>query len=279
MSSGTVLQKRNIQLGDIRYSFNPGPYLELANRSPHEGQRNAGFPDCASAFALRTSADLKPAKARAASDGGSLHPGYASRRSTMTHRILPESCAGAIIDVQDFFLAQLDGPEARARMETNLVNFARLLDYFRIPIVVTLERPVAGKGGLPDPLAAQLTNANVFEKDFFDLAKEKKIRDHLAGLKKKQIVVAGCETDVCVLQSCLGLIDLGYDVFVVEDLVFSSALNVETAFARLQAEGVAFLTYKTLYYELIQAVGGGRHADAMVDAFGPFPDDLPDHAV
>jgi len=197
----------------------------------------------------------------------------------MTKRILPESCAGAIIDVQDFFLAQLDGPEARANMETNLVNFARLLDYFRIPILATLERPLEFKGALPDPLKAALAEAKLFEKDFFDLTKEKKIRDHLARLKKKQIVVAGCETDVCVLQSCLGLIDLGYQVFVVEDLVFSSAHDVAASLARIQAEGAVLLSYKTLYYELIQAVGGSRRADAMVATFGPFPDDLPDQST
>ena len=197
----------------------------------------------------------------------------------MTKRILPETCAGAIIDVQDFFLAQLDGPDARANMETNLVNFVRLLDYFRIPIVATLERPVEFKGVLPDPLKARLGASKLFEKDFFDLTKEKKIRDHLARLKKKQIVVAGCETDVCVLQSCLGLIGLGYEVFVVEDLVFSSADDVAAALARMQAEGAVLLSYKTLYYELIQAVGGSRHADAMVADFGPCPDDLPDQAV
>ena len=197
----------------------------------------------------------------------------------MTKRITLDNCAGAIIDVQDFFLAQLDGPDARATMETNLVTFARLLDYFRIPIIATLERPVDGKGALPDPLKAQLAEAKVFEKDFFDLTKEKNIRDHLARLNKKQIVVAGCETDVCVLQSCLGLVDLGYEVFVVEDLVFSSALNVEAAFARMQAAGVVFLSYKMLYYELVQAVDGSRHADATMAAYGPFPDDLPDQAI
>jgi len=197
----------------------------------------------------------------------------------MTQRVIAESCAGAIIDVQDFFLAQLGSREARRKMEANLVAFARLLGYFRIPIVATLERPIDGKGGLPDALNRQLSAAKLFEKDFFDLTKEKKIRDHLARLKKKQILVAGCETDVCVLQSCLGLIDLGYEVFVVEDLVFSSAHNVDAAITRMQAAGAVFLTYKTLYYELIQTVGGSRHADAMVAALGPFPDDLPDQAV
>jgi hypothetical protein len=197
----------------------------------------------------------------------------------MTQRVIAESCAGAIIDVQDFFLAQLGGRAARENMEANLVAFARLLGYFRIPILATLERPVDGKGTLPDSLGGQLADAKLFEKDFFDFTKEKKIRDHLARLKKKQMLVAGCETDVCVLQSCLGLIDLGYEVFVVEDLVFSSAHDVGAAVVRLRGAGAVFLTYKTLYYELIQTVGGSRHADAMIAAFGPFPDDLPDQAV
>jgi len=197
----------------------------------------------------------------------------------MTKRIVAESCAGAVIDVQDFFLAQLEGDGARGRMEANLVNFARLLNYFRIPIVATLERPVRGKGPLPRALEAQLADAKLFEKDYFDLTKEDNIRDHLARLQKKQVIVAGCETDVCVLQSCLGLVDLGYEVFVVEDLVFSSARNVAAALARMNAAGAVFLTYKTLYYELIQSVGGSPHAEAMVAAFGPFPDDLPDQAV
>jgi isochorismate hydrolase len=197
----------------------------------------------------------------------------------MSKRIVAESCVGAIIDVQDFFLAQLDGAQARERMETNLVNFARLLGYFRIPILATLERPLERKGSLPEALAAALGGSKTFEKDFFDLTGDQTIRDHLATLNRKQVIVAGCETDVCVLQSCLGLIDLGYQVFAVEDLIFSSADDVEAAFARMNAAGVVFLSYKTLYYELLQAVGGGTHADTMIAAFGPFPDDLPDQVA
>jgi nicotinamidase-related amidase len=111
------------------------------------------------------------------------------------------------------------------------------------------------------------------------LTKEKKIADYIARLKKKQVIVAGCETDVCVLQSCLGLLGLGYDVYVVEELVFSSSRNVDAAIARMKAAGVVFLTYKSLYYELIEAVDGGRHGEKVLATFGPFPADLPDAAV
>jgi nicotinamidase-related amidase len=193
-------------------------------------------------------------------------------------RIAPDRCCGVIVDLQEFFLSQVDKRLA-SRIKTNTANLVRLLGYFQIPIVVTIERPVARKGYLPKEIAQHLGDrARTFEKDFFDLCKEKEIKNHLGHLKKKQAIVAGCETDVCVLQSCLGLRSLGYDVFVIEELIFSSARNVDAAIAHMKAEGVIFSTYKSLYYELIEAVDG-PHIEKLLMTCGPFPDDLPDSAV
>jgi nicotinamidase-related amidase len=196
----------------------------------------------------------------------------------MAKRIVADHCWGAIIDVQAFFLSQMD-KRLCSKIKTNTKNFARLLGYFRIPIVVTLERPVDRKGSLPEEINKHVDRATkIFEKDFFDLTREEEIADYIARLKKKQVVLAGCETDVCILQSCLGLIGLGYEVYVVEDLLFSSSRNVGSAIARMKAEGAVFLTYRSLYYELIEAVEGG-HRDKVVKTFGPFPEDLPDATV
>jgi len=198
---------------------------------------------------------------------------------TTAKRIAADRCCGLIIDVQEFFLSQID-TRPRSKLEINIKNFARLLGYFRIPMVATLERPVDQKGALPREIAKHVSeDAKIFEKDFFDLTKEKKIADYIARLKKKQVIVAGCETDVCVLQSCLGLLALGYDVYVAEELVFSSSPNVDAAIARMKAAGAVFVTYKSLYYELIEAVDGARHGEKVLASFGPFPADLPDAAV
>jgi nicotinamidase-related amidase len=184
----------------------------------------------------------------------------------MIKRIVPDRCWAAIIDVQEFFLSAV--ADRRSGIERNIANFARLLGCFGIPIVVTLERPLQQKGLLPRAIKRQLEGrAEFFEKDFFDLTREKTIRNYLRRLKKKQAVLAGCETDVCVLQSCLGLLDLGYEVYVVEDLLFSASRNVDAALARMRSAGAVFLSYKTLYYELTAAVDGA-----------PLPDDLPDAA-
>ena len=195
----------------------------------------------------------------------------------MVKRIVLERCCAVLIDVQEYFLSQLD-KRLRSKITTNTKSFVSLLGYFRVPTVVTLERPLETKGSLPQDIDSGLSDSDVavtFEKDFFDLTREKKIRDHLARLKKKQVIVAGCETDVCVLQSCLGLMNLGYEVYVVEELLFSSSRNADAAITRMKTEGAVFLTYRTLYYELLEAVGNDR----LTKKFGSFPEDLADTAV
>ena len=189
----------------------------------------------------------------------------------MTKRIDRNACCGVLIDVQGFFLSQID-KRLRSRIATNTKSLVSLLGYFRAPIVITLERPVEEKGFLPKEIQQSLDGrAQIFEKDFFDLTREKKIRDHLASLKKKQVIIAGCETDVCVLQSCLGLLSLGYEVYAVEELLFSSARNTEGAIARMKTEGAVFLSYKTLYYELVEAVDSGQRATDMQAQYGARP--------
>ena len=190
--------------------------------------------------------------------------------------VIPERCCGVLVDVQEFFLAQVDAP-LRTKLETNTGHFARLLDIFRIPLLVTVENPLETKGLLPEAIAGRIgKNAATFDKNYFDLTRERKIAAHLRNLSKKQMIVAGCETDVCVLQSCLGLLRMGFEVFVVEELLFSSSPNVASAIERMKAAGVTFLTYKSLYYELMQAVGGGRYLRKLAADVAEFPPDVPD---
>jgi nicotinamidase-related amidase len=195
---------------------------------------------------------------------------------TAIRRIVPERCCAVIVDLQPFFLSQL-APRRRSRVKTNTANLVRLLGAFGIPVTATVERPLDVKGGLPKEITRLLsTRGKIFEKDFFDLTKDRKIKAYLARLKRHQVIVAGCETDVCVLQSCLGLVALGYEVYVMEELIFSSAPDVKSALKRMEEAACAFLTYKMLYYELLESVDG---PDRRFQAFGPFPDDLPDASV
>ncbi len=191
-------------------------------------------------------------------------------------RIVLNHCCGVIIDVQEFFLNQLDA-NLRSTVETNTMGFAHMLGYLEIPVLATVERPLKEKGAIPKTIQKYLNGndaSEIFEKDFFDLTKHKEITGYLRSLKKKQLLLAGCETDVCVLQSCLGLIDLGYEIYVIEDLLFSSTRNVSAAVERMKGAGATFVSLKTLYYELLEAVDTSPQRKKIVEKFGLFPKEL-----
>src|SRR5262245_47633356 len=136
----------------------------------------------------------------------------------MAKRIFLNQCCGVIIDIQESFLRQIEH-KLRDQIEVNAMGFAQLLQYLKIPTLVTVERPLETKGAIPENIKRYLDaneNAEILEKDFFDLTKHKEITGYLRSTKRKQVLIAGCETDVCVLQSCLGLMDLGYEIFLIE---------------------------------------------------------------
>jgi hypothetical protein len=96
--------------------------------------------------------------------------------------------------------------------------------------------------------------ARRFEKDHFGSMTEPDIRDAVEGLGVSQIAVAGAETDVCVLQTTLGLLDLGCTVFLLEDCLFTTEPHPGPATRRMEAAGAVPTTLKTLAYELTACV-------------------------
>ena len=83
-------------------------------------------------------------------------------------------------------------------------------------------------------------------------------------------VIVGCETDVCVMQSYLGLLSLGYEVYLVENLLFGSSLDMAAAVTRMKGEGATFISYKSLFYELARSV----EIEDSLEKSGPIQKDL-----
>jgi nicotinamidase-related amidase len=157
-----------------------------------------------------------------------------------------------LIDVQPHFLdaAAADPAWLLPRLE-GLLAMAGCL---RLPLVATFERP-AKNGWLPEALEAVWPQEGQrFEKRTFDCCSEPVIAAALAGLGRRQLLVAGSETDVCVLQSVLSLLARGYEVFLLEDCLFSSEPHTAPALARMRAAGGVSCTLKTAFYELMRTV-------------------------
>ena len=73
---------------------------------------------------------------------------------------------------------------------------------------------------------------------------------------RAQLVLAGCEAHVCLLQTALGLRDAGHDVWVVADACGSrAATSHAAAMARLAAAGATLVTTEMVGFEWLATAG------------------------
>ena len=79
----------------------------------------------------------------------------------------------------------------------------------------------------------------------------------MVSLQRQQVVLAGMEAHICVLQTAQDLAATGAEVFVVEDAVCSRRLeNYQNALERLRANRVHVVTAESVVFEWM---GDSRH--------------------
>ncbi len=198
----------------------------------------------------------------------------------MVNRVDPNSIGVLLIDVQPFFL---EGWMAGA-FEPFMARVEHLLGLataYRLPTIATFEQPVEKKGWLPDRLEPWFPpNALKLTKQTFDCTGDPEFREAITSLGVTQFAVAGGETDVCVLQSVLGVLGMGYEVFLLEDALFSEEPNSSPALRRMELAGAIPSTVKTLHYELRRSVAAPNTSELLASMGSGLamrdPEDLPD---
>lgn len=179
----------------------------------------------------------------------------------------PNDLAIVVIDVQPYFLDGWMAGETEPLMARLEFLFA-LATVYEIPFLATFEQPIETKGWLPERLEPFFpAHGQRHAKQTFNCCGEPSIVAAIDLLGKQQLAVAGGETDVCVLQSVLGLIASGKQVFLLEDALFSSEAHVGPALRRMEQAGAVPSTVKTLNYELRRSVAEPRAESVFPERF------------
>lgn len=152
------------------------------------------------------------------------------------------------IDVQERLCPVVNDPRKVLANGARLMKGASLLD---VPILVTEQYP-QGIGPTMVDLRDLAPKDAILQKMTFSCAATPGILDRLRATGRSQVVVFGTEAHVCVLQSCLGLLVEGFEVFVVRDACSSRALSdEEAALERMAQAGVAVVTTEMALFEWI----------------------------
>lgn len=167
-----------------------------------------------------------------------------------------------VIDVQGRLL-----PSIHAAEET-VGQIVKLIRGFRIvgaPILVT-EQYRAGLGETAQEIQAAMTEPHPFtreagtfaplEKMSFSCVLDDPFRAALETSGRRQVVLCGIETHVCVHQTALHLLERGYHVEIAADAVSSrSPRNRDIALNRLAAEGARLSCVETIVFEMLEYCG------------------------
>lgn len=129
---------------------------------------------------------------------------------------------------------------------TNIASIAKTANELGFATNITYEAYDTEFGPEYSPfieeISAQLPgDTQEFFKGYFDSTKEAPINAAMQALLdagKTNIIVSGAETDVCVMQTVLGLRKMGFTVYLASDATFSTEIYDRHVFKRLQQAGV-----------------------------------------
>ena len=168
-----------------------------------------------------------------------------------------------VIDTQPGFVRKVD-PAIGAETTDRIAWLVRVAAALSVPIAVTEEEPERN-GGTVDPIDAAIpADVTRHTKPAFGLAACPPIMGDLERHGRGTAVLCGFETDVCVAQSAIGLVDAGWRVAVVEDAVASPGAAHAQGLARLRDAGIPLPGVKGLIFEWLRTVEAAAAIDPIL---------------
>ena len=159
-----------------------------------------------------------------------------------------------IIDVQDKLLNAVFNKE---QVEKNSAIIAEAAKILGIPVVVTEQYPKGLGNTIPAVKDALAEDTEIFEKTAFSALNNEEILEAIKKHNKKQILIFGIETHICVSQTTAAFRELGYEVSVIKDACGSRAEEEYLAgLERMKDNGAYIITTEIALFEWLK---GAKH--------------------
>lgn len=165
-----------------------------------------------------------------------------------------------VIDVQGKLARVMYDSDILIKNLIILIKGTKLLD---IPIIWTEQVPE--KLGKTVPEIAELLAPNTpVIKSVFSCARDDDFMKALDASECKHVLICGIETHVCVYQTAIDLLDMGYQVNIVADAVSSRTKNnKEIGMDRIILAGGNLTSVETVLFEVQEVAAGDRFRELI----------------
>jgi len=161
-----------------------------------------------------------------------------------------------IIDVQQEFLDKLDRDQW-VPIVNRISWIAEIAERFEMPIILTAEDTDNNSGTIRQVAEKLSPGIKEYNKMSYGLTADQDILQAIEKTGRKTAVLVGLETDVCICQSALGLLENGYRVVVLADAVGSPGPCHDYGIERMRNAGVIISSVKGTFYEWQRTVHCG----------------------
>jgi len=159
-----------------------------------------------------------------------------------------------IVDVQDALMKQMD-QEVGKRVIRNIQTLLAFAKEMAIPILITEQYP-KGLGKTIPEIKAEMEGILPIEKLSFSCCGVETFNEKLNQAGRKQVILTGIETHVCVLQTADDLMRKGYAVHVVADAICSRRkLDWEIGLRWMEKKGAMISTTEIIAFRLLKEAG------------------------
>lgn len=166
-----------------------------------------------------------------------------------------------VVDLQDSFLAPIEARKEILARSRFIVEIAHLLG---VPILAT-EQYASRMGGTHADLSEAI-GASVprIDKLCFSCMGASQFEEALLASGKRQVVLVGIESHICITQTALDLRTAGYDLFLCADALGARSKEAhEIALKRLQSEGCKLTHTESVCYEWLRTAEAAEFRDAL----------------
>ncbi len=151
----------------------------------------------------------------------------------------------------------------RESLDGNLERMIRCAQLLEIPIVGTEQIPEK-LGATNEPFKSMLADVPMLPKTAFSCWGEPAFRDAFKSHGKKQAILIGIETHVCVYQTAIDLLEDGIEVFIIADAVGSRAAeNKQLAIQAMRDAGAEIIPAETALFALLRDAADPRFKELL----------------
>ena len=169
-------------------------------------------------------------------------------------RIQREEAVLVVVDVQDILMKKMDQGVA-ANVTRNIRTLLTFAQKMAIPVLITEQYP-KGLGPTVSEIKMELGSILPIEKVSFSCCGVEMFNETLNQTGRKQVILTGIETHVCVLQTADDLIQSGREVHGVADAICSRRkLDWEIGLRWMEKKGAMISTTEIIAFQLLKEAG------------------------